>query len=96
MAQVYAQPVARKTMIVHPVAPPVTTQRVARQRIAQPVARGEALQPVARYLQPHAPFDADDAARSRVLGIQITRSVVAGEQLGKTTSLLLSRDRGNQ
>ena len=52
MAQVYAQPVARKTMIVHPVAPPVITQRVARQRIAQPVARGEALQPVARYLQP--------------------------------------------
>ena len=43
MAQVYAQPVARKTMIVHPVAPPVTTQRVARQRLAQPVAHGEAL-----------------------------------------------------
>ena len=64
MAQVYAQPVARKTMIVHPVAPPVTTQRVARQRIAQPVARGEALQPVARYLQPHAPLSAASGAVS--------------------------------
>ena len=99
MAQVYAQPVARKTMIVHPVAPPVITQRVARQRIAQPVARGEALQPVARYLQHHAPLDADDAARSRVLGIQIPVQISLLPEPGQCEgwpSLTRSPSRGVQ